>query len=286
VDVGPLVQDIVDRHFGLAERFGVQFRARLDVAGVKVHLDPSRFNQALVNLLSNAAKYSTRGDVVDVTARREGSLVRISVSDHGPGIPKEFRSRVFERFARADGSNTRKAGGSGLGLSITKTLIEAFGGAVTFETEDGKGTTFHFLLPAHMDESAGDDGLRRILYLEDDESIAELVSMALGDMAGFDILHCATGRVAVDAVAGFRPQLLLLDVMLPDMDGPQTLAEIRKVKGGGAPVIFMTAKAQVHEQKAYLDLGACAVIAKPFDPLELAEQIRGIWESLPDKAAA
>ena len=120
VAVRTLVQDVVDRHFGLAESFGVSFDTQLDVDGLFVNVDPSRFNQALVNLLSNAAKYSPQGEVVVVRAWCEGDFVRISVSDKGPGIPASFKDKIFERFARADGSTTRKVGGNGLGLNVSK----------------------------------------------------------------------------------------------------------------------------------------------------------------------
>jgi len=148
VEIAPLVRDIVESHLFLSEAHGITFETRLNADGVNVYLDANRFTQALVNLLSNAAKHSPRGGVVCITAEAEGGSVRISVSDNGPGIPKSFHGKVFERFALADASTTRKVEGSGIGLSITRTLIEAFEGKVTFDTEEGAGTTFHFLLPA------------------------------------------------------------------------------------------------------------------------------------------
>ena len=285
VEARSLLQDIIDRHVALAERFGIVFRTEFDVDGIFLNVDPSRFNQALVNLLSNASKFSPAGETVTISAKREGDSVRISVSDNGPGIPDSFREKVFERFARADGSTTQKVGGTGLGLNITKTLIEAFGGSISFDTEEGVGTTFYLLLPIHHEESVAANRLKRILYLEDDESIADLALMALRDIAGFEVRHCATGRQAVAAAAEFAPQLLLFDVMLPDMDGPQTLAEIRALPDPvDAPVVFMTAKAQVHEQNAYLATGACGVIVKPFDPLTLGDRLETFWSAALDAA--
>ncbi len=148
LEAGPLIRDIVNRHGAIADQYGVRFKMRLDVDDLAIHVDPSRFNQALVNLLSNAAKYSSPGDQVDIEAKRDGeAAMRISVTDHGSGIPEAFRSRIFGRFAQADNSTTRKVGGSGLGLNITKTLIEAFGGTVSFDSVEGQGATFHFVLP-------------------------------------------------------------------------------------------------------------------------------------------
>jgi len=120
--------------------------------------------------------------------------------------------------------------------------------------------------------------LRRILYLEDDLLIAELALMALEDFGGLTVRHCASGREAIDAAPEFAPQLLLFDVMLPHMDGPQTFTHIKGLPtGADAPVIFMTAKAQKHQEQAYMDLGACGVITKPFDPLTLSDQIKSLW---------
>jgi CheY-like chemotaxis protein len=122
--------------------------------------------------------------------------------------------------------------------------------------------------------------LRKILYLEDDPLIAELALMALEDLGGLTVRHCCSGREAIDAAAGFAPQLLLFDVMLPGMDGPQTFDQIKGLATcADVPVIFMTAKAQKHQEQAYLDLGACGVIAKPFDPIFLADQVQTLWSA-------
>jgi PAS domain S-box-containing protein len=147
---GPLIRDIIKRHSAIADDHGVRFNTRLELDGLALRVDPNRFNQALVNLLSNAAKYSPSGGKVEIVAKREGdAAIRISVTDHGPGIPHAFRPTIFGRFAQADTSTTRKVGGSGLGLNITKTLIEAFGGTVAFDSVEGQGATFHFVLPCY-----------------------------------------------------------------------------------------------------------------------------------------
>ncbi len=122
--------------------------------------------------------------------------------------------------------------------------------------------------------------LLRILYLEDDPLISELTILALQDMGGLIVHHCSSGQEAIEQAADFVPQMLLFDVMLPIMDGPQTYDRIKRLPGcGDVPVIFMTAKAQKHQEQAYLELGACGVIAKPFDPLTLADQLRLLWST-------
>lgn len=120
--------------------------------------------------------------------------------------------------------------------------------------------------------------LNKILYAEDEPDIQEVAQMALDMMGGFTIHTCNNGEEAVKAALEFAPDLMLFDVMMPSMDGPTALQEIRKLPGmETTPVIFMTAKVQNHEIQEYKDMGAIDVIAKPFDPMTLAEEIQAIW---------
>ncbi|WP_299811879.1 CHASE domain-containing protein [uncultured Roseibium sp.] len=156
VEICRLVSDVVERQQSFAEKYGVEFELRFDVPDVYVNLDQDRFNQALVNLLSNAAKFSDEGDRIEIrVSLTSAGEATISVRDHGQGIPEVFRNKVFEKFAQADGSETRVKGGSGLGLNITQKIIEAFDGTVKFESEEGVGSIFTFTLPVCLpDEKA------------------------------------------------------------------------------------------------------------------------------------
>lgn len=122
--------------------------------------------------------------------------------------------------------------------------------------------------------------LNKILYVEDDADIQTVAQIALEMVGGFSLKTCSSGQQALDEVQqGFVPDLLLLDVMMPNMDGPTTLAALRKIATtASTPVIFMTAKVQTIEMEHYLSLGAIGVIAKPFDPMELANQVRQLWQ--------
>lgn len=144
----PLILQALEENLGLATELGVAFSLVRSDAEVHVNADPVRFLQLLTNLLSNAAKFSPPQGIVEVFLDRQNGHAQISVRDHGPGIPEEFRSRVFASFAQADMSSTRARGGTGLGLSITKALVERMGGRIDFDTEIGRGTTFRVLLPA------------------------------------------------------------------------------------------------------------------------------------------
>lgn len=122
--------------------------------------------------------------------------------------------------------------------------------------------------------------LTHILYVEDDPDIRMIAQIALETVGGFKLTQCSSGQEAVDMVsAGSMPDLLLLDVMMPGMDGPSTLAALRKLPAtAGIPAMFMTAKVQSTEIAHYLSLGALGVVAKPFDPMQLARQVRALWE--------
>jgi CheY-like chemotaxis protein len=124
--------------------------------------------------------------------------------------------------------------------------------------------------------------LSRILFVEDDSDIQVVATLALESLGGFSVLACASGIEALSRFAEFSPDLVLLDVMMPGMDGPATLEALRRLPGGSTtPVVFMTARVQAHEVSRYKALGAVEVISKPFDPMRLAATVREIWSALP-----
>lgn len=124
---------------------------------------------------------------------------------------------------------------------------------------------------------------QRILYVEDEPDIQAITRIALETLGGFTLEVCDTGMEALQKAGSFTPDLILLDVMMPGMDGPSTLRELRTLEATQAtPVIFMTAKTQHHELDGYRALGALDVISKPFDPMQLADKIRTIWETCHD----
>jgi signal transduction histidine kinase len=159
VEVAWLLEQAIEANQAYGMQFGVSFVLDGAPPGVKVWADSDRLMQVMANLLSNAAKYSPPHESVRVAASVEDGRVRVTVSDRGPGIPEAFQERVFQRFAQADSSTTRQKEGAGLGLSITKALVERLGGRIGFETQAERGTTFHFELPLwHEDAAEGEDG--------------------------------------------------------------------------------------------------------------------------------
>lgn len=143
-----LIHEAIEANRAYAQQYSVTLGLIEGVAEARVRVDAERFNQVLNNLLSNAAKFSPPGGRVEVRAVRNGAGYRVSVTDHGPGIPLAFRHRMFEKFSQADSSDSRQKGGTGLGLSIAKLLIEGMGGEIGFDSVPGAGATFYITVPA------------------------------------------------------------------------------------------------------------------------------------------
>lgn len=154
VELLPLVEQVIRGASAYAGQFGVVLRITAAVQGARVKADPGRLTQVLTNLLSNAAKFSPQNSTVDVSMERLEGKIRVAVRDYGPGVPEEFRPRIFEKFAQADGSEARKKGGTGLGLSISRAIVERLGGRLDFESRVGEGTAFYFELP-ELEEGHG-----------------------------------------------------------------------------------------------------------------------------------
>jgi PAS domain S-box-containing protein len=207
--------------------------------------DEDRLMQVMTNLLSNASKFSPHGGVVEVSTERRGGQWRISVADRGPGIPEDFQPRVFSKFAQADSSDTRQKGGTGLGLSIVREIVTRLGGAVSFETEMGRGTTFHVDLPAAppskvegKGEALGrldDAGLPLILHVDDDPDMLRVVTSLFEGRAQ---VHSTPSVVEARAsIRRYGFDAVILDIGMEDGNGLDLIPLIRK-RGEGAVIVF------------------------------------------------
>ena len=147
IDLAQLVDRAIVENTSYAADFDVQISAAEIAEGAIIHGGEDQILQVLTNLISNAAKFAPRHSTIEISTQRLRGAIRTSVTDHGPGIPDEFRSRIFGKFTQADSSDTRRPGGTGLGLSICKALVEKMDGTIGFRSETGSGATFYFDLP-------------------------------------------------------------------------------------------------------------------------------------------
>ncbi|TPN83145.1 response regulator [Mesorhizobium sp. CU2] len=252
-----------------------------DAPRAEANIDPDRMHQVMANLLSNAIKFSDPGGTVTVKVqRRDRDMLRISVIDQGAGIPEAFRSRIFGKFEQADASSTRKKGGTGLGLSIVKTIVEKLGGAVSFETEEGKGTAFHVDLaeahsqiekPVFVERRARKrDGRLRVLICEDEADIAAVIA-ALLDAEGFSS-DVAPDIDTAKALLSSRDYVALtLDIKLAGQSGIKLFHDIRASKVN-SEIAVIVISAVADEARRSLNGNAIGIVdwlEKPVDSKRL-----------------
>lgn len=285
----PLVEQALDGIRAYAVERRVSFVLEQQVDTPEVRVDSQRLLQVLTNLLSNAAKYSPEGGTVTVSVRQEARQVRVEVTDHGCGIPQAFRSRIFQKFSQADSSDTRQKGGTGLGLAITKELVERMGGRIGFESEEGQGASFHFVLPlsnaggvqpaddVHAPTSPND--APRILVVEDEPDIAKLLSTMLA-RAGYQVDTAMTGSQAVEALQHTRYAAMTLDLMLPDIGGLEIIRQVRHdPETACLPIVVISAKIEEGWLAINGDLSGIDWLPKPIDEQRLLWSLR---RQLPD----
>jgi len=258
-----------------------------------IHADQTRFRQALLNLASNANKFTEKGSVT-IEARPQRldgrEWIRIDVTDTGIGMTEEQMGRLFQEFSQADSSTTRKYGGTGLGLAISKRFCQMMGGDITVVSKPGEGSTFTIRLPQPVQigqaqtrmTEAGVGSARPaaeeteeplILVVDDDATVRELVERHL-KRAGFAVVTALGGQEGLRLVRELRPAAVTLDIMMPDLDGWTVLAAM---KGDPAlaniPVVLMSI---VDRKNRGYALGAADYLVKPVDRAKLVETLTNI----------
>ncbi|HZW13984.1 MAG TPA: PAS domain S-box protein [Noviherbaspirillum sp.] len=281
----PLVEQAIAATRDYAAQFDVTFELQADAADAVVNADGDRIVQVIVNLLSNAAKFSPHGSRVQLRLAHHAGGVRLSVIDRGPGISEEFRPRIFQKFAQADSSNTRQKGGTGLGLSISRAIIERHHGSIGFHSMPGKGTEFYFDLPSSVTGESSAPQRGRVLVCEDDPDIARLLAMML-QQAGMhsDVVHDA--EQARRQLMQGHYEAMTLDLSLPREDGLSLLRWIRaQDKTHDLPVVVVSARAE--EGRKELTGGAVGIIdwiQKPIDEGRLVSALQNVIRSSKDSA--
>jgi signal transduction histidine kinase/CheY-like chemotaxis protein len=276
-------QKAVDKGVGLSWRIGEKVPER-------VHGDPGRLRQVLVNLVSNALKFTEAGSVtIDVDLADDGDPyhLRFRVRDTGVGIPEALQGRLFEPFVQGDESAARKVGGTGLGLSICRQLVSLMGGVIELESSPGRGSLFRFDLrlsePAETRERrrSGDALGRRIgpgalagsvLLVEDSEVNREVALAHLASL-GLTVRVAEHGEAAVEALSAGRHDVVLMDCEMPGMDGYEATRAIRAAEAASSrqpvPIIALTASAMEEDRKRALDSGMNDFLSKPFTRAQL-----------------
>jgi PAS domain S-box-containing protein len=276
-DAGELVVQAGDVMRPLAEKAGVA----LLVSPISATLwaDPDRLLQTFTNLLSNAIKFSPAGSVVRFSAERQANQVVFSVRDQGRGIPADKLDTIFERFQQVDASDARQKGGTGLGLAISKMIVEQHDGRIWAESELGVGATLWVSLPAHDEPSYAESGAPLgdrpvVLVCDDEPSILEVVRILL-DQRGYHAVGVTSGPEAIARAAELQPAAILLDLMMPGMDGWDTLASLKeRLDTRDIPVIIFSALEPPAEVAGRQD--AAGWLSKPLDTEALFKALQRV----------
>jgi CheY-like chemotaxis protein len=306
LDIQPLdavsfIEASVETARPAAEAKGITIEKLLDPAAGPISGDPNRLQQVVWNLLSNAIKFTPRAGKVRVLLKRASSHIDISVADTGVGIKREFISHVFERFRQADASTTRKYGGLGLGLSIVKNLVELHGGTVSAASPgEGGGSTFSVQLPVaavHYRSKYNEGQLHpataklpsstyqnldlsgvRVLVVDDQPDARELLKRVLSECDA-QVLTAGSAGEALEVITKEKPDVLVTDIGMPEMDGFELLRRVRALtqdRGARIPAIALTAFARSEDRTRALRAGFQVHVSKPVEPAELVATVASV----------
>ena len=298
-----LIEEVEEVLFYPAQDKGIGLACSIDPGIPTVILgDPSRLRQVLMNLVENAVKFTEKGEISVAVMKKdvapdavceEGTVgLHFMVTDTGAGISSEDQEKIFEKFTQADSSTTRRHGGTGLGLSLTKSLVELMGGNIWVESEVGKGSTFHVTLTLSYQQGSGDLPLQqttvrnidrgmphlKILLVEDNIDNQNLARKIL-EKAGFAVDIAKNGKEAVEAARKYRYKVILMDVQMPEMDGFEATRLIRELEAEHGrertPIVALTAHALKGYREKCLEKGMDDYLTKPLNKKALLETLDG-----------
>ncbi len=265
--------------------------------------DKMRINQILINILSNAVKYTPTGGKIEMTVREmppimEGfSRIQFKVKDNGQGMSEEYQKVIFSPFTREQNTTTNKIQGTGLGMAITKNLVELMGGTITVESEIGKGSEFIVELELRIQEMEDDPefwkeyGVRRVIIADDDKDICEIIMSAMAE-TGVKIDYVTDGEQVIDTIRRARENgepydLILLDWQMPKLSGLEVVRMLRKNYPDKIPTLLFTAYDWADIEKEALEVGIDHFMPKPFFISKFKEAIKGLmYEKSSEVSAA
>ncbi|MES2664144.1 MAG: PAS domain S-box protein, partial [Pseudomonadota bacterium] len=267
-----LVKQAIESNNDYAKKFNIDlFAGEIDPT-IVIKVDSARFLQVMANLISNAAKFSITDGQVEVSTQLKENRIRINVKDYGMGIPKEFHSKIFSKFSQADSSATRVKGGTGLGLHITKQLIEYMNGEIGFDTEIGIGTTFWIDFPVSYENvqviplQSKAEAKKKILICENEKEIAELMQRMLNN-AGFESDIAFSIFEAKRILKNQTYSAMTLDIVMPMGNGIDFIRELREEpRTSSLPIIVVSG--QSSDGKTGIQgsvLGVAHLLQKPVD---------------------
>jgi CheY-like chemotaxis protein/anti-sigma regulatory factor (Ser/Thr protein kinase) len=275
VELNDLVDDVVADFRAQSRHHHILFHRT--GSPVLVQGDRERLEQVLVNLLTNAIKYSPQGGQIQVTVAREENEARVSVQDPGIGIPLAEQPRLFERFFRAANATTRNFGGLGIGLFVSREIIQRHGGRFEVESEEGRGSTFMFYLPLSPRALEGVDSRPRLLLVDDDPEILEATGQVLREW-GYAVDAASDGPTALQLARKARPDLMLIDLMMPVMDGWTLIDRMREEQvAADVPVVVFSADREARDVAGRAD----AALRKPFELEELQDVVERLLRPRP-----
>jgi CheY-like chemotaxis protein/anti-sigma regulatory factor (Ser/Thr protein kinase) len=304
VDVSRVVESALDTVRPAAAAKNIELTARIDPALPPIMADATRLQQIVWNLLSNAVKYTSKGGRAELEVQRTPQTIEIVVRDSGKGIGRAFLPFVFEAFRQEDASASRTRGGLGLGLAITKQLVELHGGHISAESEgEGRGSTFRVSLPIAVvpkTQSVPDRAGRqirtdatferppqlrglRVLVVDDEEDSRGLVAAILHE-CGCEVTLASNVEQALERLRETRPDVLLSDIGMPEADGYDLIEQVRALpreQGGDVPAAALTAYARPEDRRRMLNAGYSIHLAKPVEPAELVAVVTTLTRFTP-----
>ncbi|MBF0247289.1 MAG: response regulator [Alphaproteobacteria bacterium] len=288
LDPAPVVKECLDCIRPMADKRGLSLEAEALAPGAySVHADRTRFKQVLLNLLSNAVKYNSDNGSVSFTLRDKGvGMLRFGVADTGPGLSAEQRAHIFEPFTRL-GAESTEVEGTGIGLTISRRLVEMMGGALDFESVPGRGSTFWFDLPAatvqpdvEVDPTPQAAPAKQtgrditVLYIEDNPDNLALMRHVIDLVPGAHLVSAHTGELGLEMADVHKPDVILMDVNLPGIDGVETMKRLAaNAQTAHIPVVAVSADAMPADVRRGMDAGFCAYLTKPIDIRQMIDAI-------------